>query len=501
MKGIFFALALSASSAYAAQIMDANQLNKILQDQHAGWVAKDNALNQAGVNAAKAMMGAQTVKKGIRFHSISASISRATHLPAVLDWRDNNGAWVTPILDQGNCGSCVAFATIATLETQYRISSGLSLFNIRLSPQALMSCGGGSCGGWNVGPAASYVKSHGVPAESCFPYTSGSSGEDVTCHMCKDSAMTMVKASSVTTPTSYSFDINALKQALQSGPLATDLDVYADFMLYSSGVYKHTTGDDLGGHAVSIVGYDDNKQALIIRNSWGTGWGENGFAYVSYDDVSGIGDSTWGFKMPSMAGGVTVESPVDYSFFTGKADVKAQSTYSDTDSMSVAFFNQSGKSVWSGSCQANACAESVNVISLPDGQYTVSAVAMDNTGKTLGTSFNQTFYVVNKQPKMTMSFTGVDTDLSKPLKGDVNIELDLTTSNNLPMNNVEFHYKDAKGNETVRTAGNVADGMQLTWGTDLHPNGQYEIWFVGHQTTNAFDATVETSHMTVTLKN
>ena len=48
-----------------------------------------------------------------------------------------------------------------------------------------------------------------------------------------------------------------------------------------------------GGHAVSIVGYDDSKNAWLIRNSWNTAWGEAGFGWVDYDDVSGVGGETW----------------------------------------------------------------------------------------------------------------------------------------------------------------------------------------------------------------
>jgi hypothetical protein len=366
----------------------------------------------------------------------------------------------------------------------------------------LMSCGGGSCEGWEVGPAASYVKSHGIPAESCFPYTSGASGQDLTCNACPNAAATTVRAASFNRPTTYSFDINALKAALQKGPLATTLDVYADFMLYSGGVYKHVTGDDLGGHAVSIVGYDDNKKALIIRNSWGTGWGEDGFAYVSYDDVSGVGDETWGFSMPSMTGGVSVESPVDYSYFTNQATVKVNSTYEGTDSITATFYDDSGKSVWSDSCKGTSCSLTSNVAALPDGTYTVQSMAMDATGKKQGQSFSQTFYVVNSKPTLTLSFGGADGQpLKGPLTGDTTIQVALTTSDSVPMNELEFHYKDSSGKEIVRTAGNVANGMQLTWGTDMHPNGMYEVWMVGHVTTNAFDDTIETQHVTVELKN
>ena len=61
---------------------------------------------------------------------------------------------------------------------------------------------------------------------------------------------------------------NKVKQALLQGPLVTTLTVYSDFLSYGSGVYKHEAGEAEGGHAVSIVGYDDEKGAWLIRNSW-----------------------------------------------------------------------------------------------------------------------------------------------------------------------------------------------------------------------------------------
>ena len=71
------------------------------------------------------------------------------------------------------------------------------------------------------------------------------------------------------------------------GPLVTTMTVYEDFFDHKSGVYKHTTGKLAGGHAVSIVGYDDKDQAWIIRNSWGPDYGDNGYVKIAYDDDSG----------------------------------------------------------------------------------------------------------------------------------------------------------------------------------------------------------------------
>ena len=63
--------------------------------------------------------------------------------------------------------------------------------------------------------------------------------------------------------------------------------VYNDFYSYRSGVYSYTTGSYLGAHAVLVVGYDDVNQCFIVKNSWGTGWGEAGYFMIAYSEVGG----------------------------------------------------------------------------------------------------------------------------------------------------------------------------------------------------------------------
>ncbi|MGZ3721837.1 MAG: C1 family peptidase, partial [Bdellovibrionales bacterium] len=392
---------------------------------------------------------------------------------------------------------------IGTLETQYKIASGFSAFNIKLSPQHLFTCGGGWCDfGWFPENAAQWLQSHGVPDESCMPYISGATGQDVACSAgCSDAPRRSLKISSFATPTRNAKDLDSLRTALQKGPLVTTLGVYEDFMAYSSGVYKHVTGKRLGGHAVSIVGYDDTTNSFIIRNSWGEGWGENGFAHVAYDDISGIGEETWGYDMPSMNGAVTVEGPIDYTYTTGSLQLKAFSTYSGTDSLSVSFFGADGKAAWTGSCAGNSCNQAIDVSSSADGRYEIQALAMDKAGHALGNSTRQFFYVSNHQPTLALSFTGANgTDLSKPLKARMEVAI-TESSSTVPMSSVEFHYRGADGKDVQRTASVVVNGMTMGWRTNLVTNGSYEIWMVGHVKTNSMETTITTSHKAVTVAN
>ena len=486
-----------------AELLNVQQLNHKLQQDGSDWYAKENSLTALSKTEAKHRMGLRREQAGdVQFIAPKSSIR--ANLPSQLDWRNKDGQnWVSPILDQANCGSCVAFASIGVLETQYKISSLLPSFNAKFSPQHIFSCGGGACNwGWMPENAARYLQRSGAPDEACMPYQSGATGQDVACSAsCPDASQRSVKIASYSTPTRGSTDVNAVKQALQNGPLVTTLTVYADFMAYAGGVYKHTTGDYMGGHAVSIIGYDDSKNAFIIRNSWGEEWGENGFGYVSYDDESGVGDETWGYTMPSIAGGVSVESPTDYSYFTNSVPVKAVSSYGSTDSMTLAVYNSQNQAVTSLTCPATGCAQDLDVSGLADGRYEVQVMAMNNRGEKIGTSERHFFYVVNQAPKMAITYKGSgNTDLAQDLKERIEVDV-TTTSSSVPMSSIEFHHRGPDGKDDVRTASIVPGQLTMGWRTNLVPNGTYEIWFVGHLKSNGLDVAVESGHQKVNVKN
>src|SRR4051812_8055237 len=109
-----------------------------------------------------------------------------------------------------------------------------------------------------------------APDEACLTYNSGTNSQTIACKSaCVDVKSRTQKISNYSTPSRNAMDINAVKKGLLKGALMTTLTVYADFITYGGGVYKRISKDALGGHAVSIVGYDDATQSWIIRNSWG----------------------------------------------------------------------------------------------------------------------------------------------------------------------------------------------------------------------------------------
>jgi hypothetical protein len=212
---------------------------------------------------------------------------QAYTLDPTLDWRNHGGNFVTPVRDQGNCGSCWAFGTAGALES-YLLISQPTTFNAQqldLAEQILVSCSGaGDCNGGYIDQASNYVLATGLPPESYDPYkaTNGSCGS---AHTGWQQAAQKSHGWQWVTTTSAS--VSALKSALAAyGPLITTMDVYSDFMYYTSGIYHYVSGSLEGGHAILLVGYDDTNQCFIVKNSWGTSWGEQGFFRIAYSEIS-----------------------------------------------------------------------------------------------------------------------------------------------------------------------------------------------------------------------
>ena len=140
LAATLFAVQFSASAATTkeAPALQLKTLNQKLEAAHAGWVAKETPLTHLTTAQAKHMMGLNRESNGGARFSTVIGRTRAD-LPTVLDWRNKNGVnWVSPILNQANCGSCVAFAAIGVMETMVNISSLIPNSAVRLSPQKLV---------------------------------------------------------------------------------------------------------------------------------------------------------------------------------------------------------------------------------------------------------------------------------------------------------------------------------------------------------------------------
>jgi len=190
-------------------------------------------------------------------------------LAADVDWR-TKGA-VTAVKDQGQCGSCWAFSATEAIES-YAFLAGQKL--TKLSPQQINSCDktDGGCNGGNTETAYEYViKAGGLETAESYPYTSGS-GRTGTCRFDRSKV-----AISIKNYHSVAKGESNLKKALNDGPVSVCLAAEA-FQTYHSGILKRCAGQV--DHCVQAVGYDDTENYWIVRNSWNTNWGEQGYIRI-----------------------------------------------------------------------------------------------------------------------------------------------------------------------------------------------------------------------------
>jgi len=204
-------------------------------------------------------------------------------------------------LDQEQCGSCWAFGASEALTDRFCIASNAST-NVVLSPQWLVSCNDGDnmgCNGGILMAAWWFMEYNGLAPLACDPYTSGNGTSPSCPSTCADgSAIQKYKVKLFSTKT-FDNPQSIQYEIMKNGPVETAFSVYADFMVYSSGVYTHESGSLLGGHAVKIIGWgnENNTNYWLVANSWGASWGLNGFFKIAWgqcgidsDAIAGLPD-------------------------------------------------------------------------------------------------------------------------------------------------------------------------------------------------------------------
>jgi len=215
---------------------------------------------------------------------------------------------IKEIRDQSACGSCWAFGASETMSDRICIGSGQK-DQTRISSADLVSCChfcGNGCDGGFLYQAFLYWRYNGLVTGDlydsttawCKPYPFPACAHHVHSASYPDCPSTdyptpaCKKECQSGYPTPYSKDLhfakhiyttsgaaNIAKEVSTNGPVETAFTVYDDFLTYKSGVYVHKTGQELGGHAVKIIGYgtENGLDYWLIANSWNPTWGDNGF--------------------------------------------------------------------------------------------------------------------------------------------------------------------------------------------------------------------------------
>jgi len=239
-------------------------------------------LNQFADMTDQELARATTCIKNFGFSGDMSRVKNASfmsqYVPTTVDWRESGA--VTYVRTQGDCNSCWAIATAAAIEGLHKIKTRELL---TLSPQQLVDCTGvgNDCFGGDTGAAFEYVRkrSFGITEEVFYRYE----GMRTPCHE------GLVPRGATIDGVETIYGEGQLQRAVARGPVAVVVKFgHRDITNYSGGIYDGYCGYTIN-HSVLVVGYGEENtwccttKYWIIKNSWGTTWGENGYMRIKRD--------------------------------------------------------------------------------------------------------------------------------------------------------------------------------------------------------------------------
>ncbi|XP_051118744.1 cathepsin B-like protease 3 [Andrographis paniculata] len=278
------------------KILQESTIKLINDNAQAGWKASMNPrFANYSVGQFMRLLGARPTPKGGLEGVPVVAHKKGLKLPKTFDARTSWPQCTTigNILGQFHCGSCWAFGAVEALSDRFCIHFGM---NISLSVNDLLACCGFLCGdgcdgGYPIS-AWQYFVSSGVVTEECDPYFDNSGCSHPGCEPAYPTPKCEKRCQkqNLLWKESKHYSVNAYRinsdpysimaEIFMNGPVEVSFTVYEDFAHYKSGVYKHVTGDEMGGHAVKLIGWgttEEGEAYWLLANQWNRSWGDDGY--------------------------------------------------------------------------------------------------------------------------------------------------------------------------------------------------------------------------------